>query len=110
VVLFVVINDQAKVLQVHYGRASFCALSRLPAYFVLGHHPLDAEACAREIAEYAAAPLNPGGMKALLVFLDQPLLWALPHLRTALAQVRFEPAATAVGPAPPPDGLEPGAF
>ena len=87
--------------QVHYGRASFSALSRLPAYFVLGHQPLDVAACAREIAEYAAAPLNPAGMKALLVFLDQPLLWALPHLREALPTVRA-PSLLPVSTPPPP--------
>jgi diphthamide biosynthesis enzyme Dph1/Dph2-like protein len=75
------------VLQIHYGRASFSALSRLPAYFVLGHDPLDVPACARQISEYAAAPLNPAGMKALLVFLDQALLWALPQITKAVHKV-----------------------
>jgi len=79
--------------QVHYGRASFSALSRLPAYFVLGHDPLDIPACARHIGCYATAPLNPGGMKALLVFLDQGLLWALPQLQLAVNEVGVWPSA-----------------
>ena len=36
--------------------------------------------------EYAAAPLNPEGMKVLLVFLDQPLLWALRELQQIIKE------------------------
>ena len=68
-------------MQVHYGRASFARLSRIPTYFVLGRAQLDIGKCAITILEYAAAPLNPEGMKVLLVFMDQPLLWASKELQ-----------------------------
>ena len=75
-------------LQVHYGRASLSPLSRLSAYFVFGRESLDVAACARQLVDYAAAPLNPEGMTAVLVILDQPLLWALPELREAVAALQ----------------------
>ena len=68
----------------HYGRASLSPLSRLPAFFVFGHAPLDVDIIAKEIAGYAAAPVNPGGKRVLLVLLDQPLVWAVPALKAAL--------------------------
>ena len=85
-------------LQVHYGRASLSPLSRLPAYFVFGRESLDVAACARQLVDYAAAPLNPEGMRAVLVVLDQPLLWALRELRGAVAALQGQqvPAARAL--------------
>lgn len=62
-------------------------MSRLPAYFVFGYTPLEIETVARQIANYAGAPLNPEGMKAVLVILDQPFLWALPSLKGAAAKL-----------------------
>ena len=77
-------SESKKSLQVHYGRASFSLLSRLPTFYVLGQAKLDISDCAKKVAGYAAAPLNPEGKNRLLVFLDQPLLWALPALQKAM--------------------------
>ncbi len=77
--------------QVHYGRASLSALSRLPAYFVFGRSPADPAALAARIAEHAATLR--GVAPALVVVLDQPLLWALPELRRQLARGAQEGAS-----------------
>lgn len=75
-------------MQLHYGRASFSSLSSVPAYFLLGHESLDAALVAQELAAYAATPLNPEGMEAVLVFLDQPYLWALHSIKECLSKVQ----------------------
>lgn len=74
--------------QIHYGRASLSPVTKLPAYFVFGRSPLGISECAAQLADYAAAPLNPDGLRAAVVLLDQPLLWALPELRDSIAALR----------------------
>ena len=85
--------------QVHYGRASLSALSRLPAYFVFGRSGADPAALAARLAAHAGSL---GAERALLVLLDQPLLWAAAELRRQLAiqaAPRLESAAAAEPPA-----------
>lgn len=77
-------------MQVHFGRASFSLLSHVPTYYVLGRADLDVAACARQIADYAIAPLNPDGMEVLLIFLDQPLVWAIKELQVAVQRLLRE--------------------
>ena len=86
-------------LQVHYGRASLSALSRLPAYFVFGRSAADPAALAARLAAHAGSL---GAERALVVLLDQPLLWAAPELRRRLAEQaapRFKASAAAEPPA-----------
>lgn len=59
------------------------ALSRLPAYFVFGRSAADPAALAARLAAYAGSL---GAERAVVVLLDQPLLWAAPELRRRLAE------------------------
>jgi hypothetical protein len=81
---------------VHYGRASLSALSRLPAYFVFGRAPAAPAALAAAVAAHAAGL---AGARALVVLLDQPLLWAAPALRAALGAALPGPAGGGGGAA-----------
>ncbi len=82
--------------QVHYGRASLSALSRLPAYFVFGRAPAAPAALAAAVAAHAAGL---AGARAVVVLLDQPLLWAAPALRAALDAAPPGPAGGGGGAA-----------
>jgi len=87
---------RARRAQVHYGRASLSALSRLPAYFVFGRAPAAPAALAAAVAAHAAGL---AGARAVVVLLDQPLLWAAPALRAALDAAPPGPAGGGGGAA-----------
>ena len=59
----------------HYGYASLAPASALPAYYVFGRDPLDAQRCAADVAQHLRASTVLEGCKAAVVVLDQPLSW-----------------------------------
>ena len=73
-------------MQIHYGRASLSLLSKLPAYFVFTKQPADCSAVSSRIAQWANQAPAMQSTKALLLFLDQPLAWALQGLSSCLQQ------------------------
>ncbi|KAK9821112.1 hypothetical protein WJX81_007441 [Elliptochloris bilobata] len=80
---------------IHYGRASLSALSRLPAYFVFGRAAADPAALAERLASHARSLQD---APALVVLLDQPLLWAVPELCRRLAgQAALDPEFSSAG-------------
>lgn len=100
-------------MQVHYGRASMTPLSRLPAFFVFPHQPLNVPAAAACLAGCSLLTDDVDSSDSpVLVFLDQPLLHQLEALQAALAaqleqQGRGSAASQLVFPAVPRQHMEP---
>lgn len=61
-------------------------LSCLPAYFVFGQQPVDVQATAARIADYASTPGSEH--KAAVVFTDQLLLHAASQLQAHVQQLQ----------------------
>ena len=63
-------------------------LSCLPAYFVFGQQHLEVATCAVRVAQYAADKAQESEHRAVLVFLDQVLLHAIPQVQEHVRQIQ----------------------